>query len=189
LIAGVTTCPLFIYSTPYTGFPSALVPLLLVDEDFDIGSGPVLALEAALQTFFQTLLDRPVAPPDSTRTLRVAASYGYELSYAAPSRPQLFVRGAKSAINASDTALVPRLPIALIPAVELTINGDNNTSINAFATNLASFIVDWDKQVQPSLANASLFFEVSLFSANAGSNDKPLLIVRSVRYGLIVSDR
>jgi hypothetical protein len=184
LIAGTPTCPLFIYSTPYTGFPSALVPLLVVDEDFDIGSGPVLQLEGALQTFFETLLDRAAAPAGSNRTLRIAASYGYELTYAISARPPGVVRGAKSAINASDTGLVPTLPIALMPSVELTINGDNNASINAFAKNLADFIVGWNAQIQPSLASASLFFDVSLFSASAGSNDKPLLIVRSVRYAL-----
>src|SRR5262249_44996648 len=125
LVAQVTTCPLFVYRTPYIAFPSPLVPLLLVDEDFDIGLGTTQQLEAALRTFLESLLDRANAPGGSQRPLRVAASYGYEFTRPAAVNPAAAVRGAKSAM-AEVIGLVPTLPIALIPSVELTINGDNN---------------------------------------------------------------
>jgi hypothetical protein len=184
LVAGTDTSPLFIYRTPYTGFSSPLVPLLQIDEDFDIGSGTPRQLAGALQTFLEALLARPAAAPGSQRTLRIAASYGYRLTLPPTTGAVTAVRGPRSGITAGDSGLVPRLPIALIPAVELTISGDGNASIDALASDLAGFIVTWDGQVQPSHLNASLFFEVSLFSASAGSNDKPLLVAQSVRYAL-----
>jgi hypothetical protein len=184
LVAGTATCPLFVYRTPYTGFPSPLIPLLIDDTDFDIGSGSLPGLEAALQGFLAALLERPAAPAASKRTLRVAASYGYELAYATAGAVATAVRGRKSALLELDAGLVPTLPIALVPAIELTINGDGNASIDAFASDLSGFVSHWDSQVDPVHDGGALFFDVSLFSANAGSNDKPLLIARSVRYSL-----
>jgi hypothetical protein len=184
LVAGTTTCPLFVYRTPYTGFPSPLIPLLLDDTDFDIGGGALSGLEAALQSFLTALLQRATAPAGSERPLRVAASYGYELAYAMAGATATAVRGRKSALLEADTGLVPTLPIALVPSIELTINGDDNATIDAFANNLAAFVTQWDSVVTPVHAGGALFFDVSLFSANAGSNDKPLLIARSVRYTL-----
>jgi LysM repeat protein len=182
-LVSTPTNSLFIYSTPYIGFPSPLIPLLVVGEDFPIGSGSTEQLESALTTFFEGLLDRPTTP-GTKRTLRVAGSYGYQITQGVSAGAASAVRGLKSAIAANKVELVPRLPIVLVPTVELEINGDNNASIAAFAKNLSDFIVQWDGQVQPSHANASLFFDVCLFSANAGSNNKPLLIVSSVQYSL-----
>jgi hypothetical protein len=182
-LVSTPTNSLFIYSTPYTGFPSPLIPLLVVDEDFPIGSGSTQQLEAALVTFLESLLDRPTTP-GTKRTLRVAGSYGYDVTQGVTAGATSAVRGAKSGLAAGNAGLVPRLPIVLVPSIQLEINGDNNASIAAFAKNLAGFIVQWDKQVQPSHANGSLFFDVCLFSANAGSDNKPLLIVSSVQYSL-----
>ncbi|HUN39555.1 MAG TPA: hypothetical protein VMU81_04630 [Acetobacteraceae bacterium] len=181
LVAGTATCPLFVYQTPYTAFPSSLIPALVVPGDFDIGEGTPQQLNPALQAFLEGLLARSAAPAGAQRTLRVAASYGYEYTRGAPGNT---VRGRRSTVLQADTGLVPSLPMALVPAIDLTISGDGNASIDSFAQNLANFIVAWDGQVQPSRANAALFFDVSLFSSNAASQDRPLVSVQSVRYGL-----
>jgi hypothetical protein len=178
-----TTSPQFIYRTPYTGFPSPLIPLLMVGEDFPIGSGPTANLEAALVTFLERLLDRQTTS-GTTRTLRVAGSYGYDVTQGVTAGAATPVSGAKSALTAASAGLVPTLPIVLVPSVELVINGDNNASIAAFAKHLADFIVQWDGQVNPSHANASLFFDVCLFTATDASDTRPLLIVSSVQYSL-----
>ncbi|WP_437794678.1 LysM peptidoglycan-binding domain-containing protein [Sorangium sp. So ce693] len=181
LIEGETTCELFIYSTPYTSFSSALVPRLLVPSDFDVGSGSIGDLKAALRSFLVALLARSAAPAGSTRVLRVAASYGYELT-----RPvaATAVRGRASRVGSAGS-ISTHLPAALVPSVELVINGDGGAQIDAFAAELAGFVADWDRTVQPSHTNAAVFFDVSLFSEAAGFGDKPLLTVRSVRYGLV----
>ncbi len=180
-LVSTPTNSLFIYSTPYTGFPSPLIPLLVFGDDFPIGAGSTQQLEAALAAFLEGLLDRPTTPGTS-RTLRVAGSYGYHITQGGGVASA--VRGPKSAIAAQKVELVPRLPIVLVPSIELEINGDDNASIAAFAKDLAGFIVEWDGQVKPSHTNASLFFDVCLFSASASSNNKPLLIVSAVQYSL-----
>jgi hypothetical protein len=178
-----TTSPQFIYRTPYTGFPSPLIPLLVFGEDFPIGSGSTAQLEAALVAFLEGLLDRQTTS-GTTRTLRVAGSYGYDVTQGVTAGAATPVSGAKSALTAGNAGLVPTLPIVLVPSVDLVINGDNNASIAAFAKHLADFIVQWDGQVKPSHANASLFFDVCLFTVTAESDNRPLLIVSSVQYSL-----
>ncbi|WP_437691785.1 hypothetical protein [Sorangium sp. So ce176] len=185
LIEGEATCELFVYSTPYTSFSSSLVPLLVVPSDFDVGRGPVGGLKAALQSFLAALLARSAAPAESTRVLRLAASYGYELT-----RPvaATAVRGRASSVGGAGS-IATHLPVALVPSVELVINGDGGAQIDGFAANLAGFVADWDRTVQPSHTNAAVFFDVSLFSGAEGSGDTPLLAVRSVRYGLVDTER
>ncbi|KYG00100.1 hypothetical protein BE20_56900 [Sorangium cellulosum] len=181
LIDGEETNELFVYSAPYTSFSSPLVPLLVVPSDFDVGAGPIDGLAAALSAFLVALLARSAAPAGSTRVLRVAASYGYELTRPVTSAT---VRGRASATGRA-CHIFTHLPVALVPSVELVINGDGGAQIAAFAAKLAGFVADWDRTVQPSHTNAAVFFDVSLFSEAAWSVDKPLLAVRSVRYGLV----
>jgi hypothetical protein len=182
LVDGVQTSPLFVYQTPYTAFPAPLIPLLQVDHDVDIGSGSIDQLAAALQAFLQSLLTRSAATGNLERTLKIAVSYGYELLRQPAAAGA--VRGARSAVAAAETRLVPLLPIALLPSVKLLINGDHQASIDTLAQELAAFIAIWDSQTQPSHTNAALFFDISLFSANDDSSDKPLMMARSVRYVL-----
>ena len=169
LVDGAATSPPFVYRTPYTEFPSRSIARLVVDDDFDISGGSLQQLQPALQAFLRGLLDRPDAPAGSQRALRVAVSYGEEL----PADPAASGAGA----------MVAKLPIALIPSLPLTINGDNGASIDAFAKDLAEFVVAWEAQAKPSDANASLFFDVSVLP-NGSSANTPLLVVRSVRYAL-----
>ena len=181
LIDGQTTYPLFVYSTPYTTFRSTLVPLLIRSKEFVIGTGQLDGLESALQTFLTALLHRPAAPSGSTRPLRISAGFGYDLVSAVSS-------AADSADSADDNpnGLTTYMPVVLIPSVDLTINGDSKagTDINAFASDLAKFIVDWDKKVGPSHTNATVSFEVTLFSQAEDSDNKPLLDLRAVVYRL-----
>jgi LysM repeat protein len=176
LIEGETTCPLFVYSAPYTTFSSPLVPLLLVTEDFDIGPGQLNGLESALQTFLTSLLHRPAAPSGSTRTLRLNAGFGYELV-------SVIAAGADN-VDHVPKSITTFMPVVLVPSVELTINGDSTTGtdISAFALNLSNFIVDWDSKVKPSHTKAAVVFELTLFSTSEDSENKPLLEMRSVRY-------
>jgi hypothetical protein len=166
-----------------------VIPLLLVDGDFDAGNGSVHHLHAALQAFFRGLLDRPSAPAGSQRILRVAVSYGYELSLDADSDAAAD-EGDANADEDDAFAPMAMVPITLFPSVPLTINGDNGTSIDAFARDLADVVVAWNAQAKPSHANASLFFDVTVFPyhasapPNASDAGKPLLIARSVRYAL-----
>jgi hypothetical protein len=181
LIDGATTCPLFVYSTPYTSFSSPLVPLLSVNRDFSIGAGAVADLRAALRAFLTALLARAAAPAGSTRTIRVAGSYGYELTRPVATSA---VRG-RAARAFGGEGLSTYLPILLVPSVELAISGDGGVQIDALAANLGDFVAAWDVAVKPSHASAAVFFDVSLFSNSSGSNDKPLLEMHSVRYGLV----
>ena len=181
LIDGQTTCPLFVYSTPYTTFRSTLVPLLIHSKEFVIGTGQLDGLESALQTFLTALLRRPAAPSGSTRPLRISAGFGYDLVSA--------VSSAGDSADAADdnpNGLTTYMPVVLIPSVDLTISGDSKTGtdINAFASDLAKFIVDWDKKVGPSHTNATVSFEVTLFSQAEDSDNKPLLDLRAVVYQL-----
>jgi hypothetical protein len=116
--------------------------------------------------------------------VRVAASYGYEVTQGPQSAARTPVRGRRSAVAAAAPALVPMVPILLVPATDLIVNGDGNASIDAFARNIGDFVTNWAKTVGLTAPNAAMFFEVSLFSSNGGSSDKPLMVARSVRYGL-----
>jgi LysM repeat protein len=184
LIATAKTSELFIYQTPFTGFPSPLIPLLQFGDDFTIGSGPIEQLDAALVTFFEGLLSRTSAAQGAKIRVRVAASYGYEVTQGPQSAARTPVRGRRSAVAAAAPALVPMVPILLVPATDLIVNGDGNASIDAFAKNIGDFVTNWAKTVGLTAPNAAMFFEVSLFSSNSGSSNKPLMVARSVRYGL-----
>lgn len=178
LIDGQATCALFVYTTPYTDFSSPLAPLLVYDQDFDIGSGPVDGLAAALQAFLLALLLRAAAPNGSQRVLRIAGSFGYELT-----RSSLTEAVSGRAALQNETGISTFLPIVLVPSIALTIHGDGGAQIATFAQNLGKFVADWDKSVQPSHRNAAIFFDIRLFS-DAATTDKPLLELRSVRYHL-----
>jgi hypothetical protein len=171
LVDGAATSPPFVYRTPYTGFPAPLVPRLRIDQNVDIGNGSMNELEAALQAFFRDLLGRPDAPAGSQRALRIAVSYGYELS-------------AVDRAAAAADGPVTTVPITLVPSVLLTISGDDDRSLDAFAHDLAGVTVAWHAQANPSPANAAVFFDVSVFAENADPRDEPLLVARSVRYNL-----
>jgi hypothetical protein len=181
LIDGQQTSPLFVYSTPYTTFGSALVPLLIHPKEFVIGKGKLDGLEAALQTFLTKLLSRPAAPDGATRPLRISAGFGYDLVSA--------VGSAGDSADDVPNGLTTYMPVVLVPSVDLTINGDSKTGtdINAFASDLAKFIVDWDSKVNPSHINAAVSFEVTLFSQAEDSDNKPLLDLSFVSYQLLDS--
>ncbi len=181
LIEGKATCQLFVYSAPYTSFSSPLVPLLVDDSDFDIGSGSIGDLGDALKSFLTALLVRSAAPAGTTRGIRVAGSFGYELTLPVTTAA---VR-SRAAAALDDEGISTYFPIVLVPSVELTINGDGGAKIDAFANELGAFVAGWVRTVQPSTVNAAVFFDVSLFSGAIDSNDKPLLEVRSVRYSLV----
>jgi hypothetical protein len=159
LIDGEATSPSFVCRTPYVGPTAPLIPMLRIDTNFDIGSGTVHQLEPPLKTFLSDLLKRESAAPGSQRALHVAVSYGEDP--------------------------LPAIPIALIPSVLLTINGDGGASIHAFAHALAETVAAWDAQVQAPHTNAAVLFDVSVLPVNAGAGDEPLLVARSVRYVLV----
>jgi hypothetical protein len=170
LVDGVATRRPFVYRTPYAGFPAPLIPRLRIDQDVDIGSGSMNELEAALRAFRRGLLGRADAPSGSQRALRVAVSYGYDLS-------------AVDRAAAAAGGPVTTVPITLVPSALLRISGDG-ASIDAFAHDLAAVIAAWNMQASPSRASAALFFDISVFAEDADPTDEPLLVARSVRYAL-----
>ncbi|WP_332852290.1 hypothetical protein [Duganella sp. S19_KUP01_CR8] len=180
LVSGAQVSPLFVYATPYTSFASTLVPLLDFADDYSIGRGELHGLEGALGGFLATLLARSQAPAGATCVLRVAAAFSYLLT-GAPGDS-----AAHDAVQAASAGLSTAIPVALIPAIELIINGDGATGVGIaeFAGQLTGFVIEWDKNTQPSHQNAAVNFEIALFSRTDGGDVKPLLELRAVRYWL-----
>jgi hypothetical protein len=159
LLSGKPSALDFVYFTPQTRFPQAIVPLL--DNDIEIDMGELApghpSLAESLNAFFAKLLGNVHLPGhEDTVTIQVECTYAYKL---APDPAQPFVR----------------LPVVLAPPYDFQI-GDTS-----LAEHLAREIQEWLDAEQPAAGNAEarLVFNVAVFSTTSTSR-QPILRLRNV---------
>jgi LysM repeat protein len=176
----------FIYQTPLTYFSSVMIPFIYGSVDIDIKNSPTIGLAQALGQFFQTLLScNPDLPAGTTRNIRVACNYGYQL--AAPTTQGLSERRALPGLRADGNSnpLVSFMPVILIPSYPFDLSKSYNwQDPNSFVSRLADAVATWQDNNQPSTTNGAFFFDISLFSTLDPSSLQPLLEAPFVRYVL-----
>jgi hypothetical protein len=86
--------------------------------------------------------------------------------------------------SAAGDALLPSLPVVLVPSVSLTV-GD--PAYETFVDQLAQAVAVWHKTNQPSTSGGSYVFSVSAFSnLSQGANNamQPLLQVNDLKVAI-----
>ncbi len=181
LIPGVPTNQNFIYQTPITGFSAVEIPFIHDDTPIDINSSPPIALATALGHFFEDLLTGDTA---TSRTIRVACNYGYQLAGASAATTS---NAPLPTLKASQEALplVAFMPILLIPSYDFQLPADwNSAEPTSFVYQLAQAVVCWNEENNPSTTNGAVFFDISIFSTLSEAVQMPLIELTEVRYVL-----
>lgn len=187
LVNSGPTNPAFVYQTPIVRFSGAAVPSISGGEPIDITAAPGTPLTEALLAqslgrFFQALFAGAAAA--GPRTLRVAASYGYELAAPAVAGTRTAARAAAGGNNAGD-ALVAYVPVNLIPSYRFDpASSWDWTSSGSFVSQLAAAVWGWGAQYAPAALNGAYYFDVSLYSTAAGVNEQPLIEARFLKVSL-----
>jgi hypothetical protein len=173
LSPSAVTNPAFVYQTPAIGFTNNAVPLLIDNTEWAIGevavSGGTLD-QAGLQGLLQTIFDQilPSAAP-APHIVRLSCSYAFSLSQ-----------------NSQGDDLRATVPVILVPQVALAAQ---SPQLQTVIDNVATAIVSWHQQHQPSTASGCYMFSLGVFS-NLGAGDQnnlqpPLLQVNELTIALI----
>lgn len=183
LVSKTPTNPAFVYQTPTVRFSNVMIPFIYSSAEIDI-KGSSISLAQALGQFFKALLVGSSSfPPDSTRSIRVACNYGYQLAAPSSSLGRSAVPARTQA--SSNSPLVAYVPVNLIAHYPFDLSSDWDwTKSESFVSQLAAAVNDWGATNNPSPTNGAYFFDISVFSTLDSSSLQPLLEATSVGYAL-----